>query len=389
MNEKLVSRPAFLVYAMLLLLPLAYLLVQRNNSTWPVLPDKPGPSPTVMVEVERDFSHRIGDAIPVTIYIKQFAGTTVDIEGLALEGDFELRGEFKTDARSTADGGKILRVRGVLQSFSINPKLRSRISMQWAPDGTKSWQEIEKTEFFLHTSKTWDGRDQIQEGKLTFLGGWHWAKTLAWLILPIIIAIWATIYIRNERLRMPPPTPHSGSWQMSENQWAQERFDVCWERLVNGERDPEIFQEIDFLVRRLMDVESVELRWLDIVLDGHPQKQQAVYIIHSCEQVAFRNKQLSDEQIARIKPLFEDITMRRMRNIRLQRVKRRRVPVPLTRPPAPFVPEPEANASAPVADETAAANEVVAEAVVGNDPAAPPVAPPSAQEPSPESPSDK
>src|SRR5687768_13194241 len=118
MRDKLVSRPAFFVYATLLLPVLACLLVLRNHSEWPPLPEKPGPSPTVMVEVERDFSHRIGDLIPITIYIKQFAGTTVDIDGLALEGDFELRGEFKTDSRSTTDGGKVLRVRGVVQSFS-------------------------------------------------------------------------------------------------------------------------------------------------------------------------------------------------------------------------------------------------------------------------------
>jgi hypothetical protein len=269
-----------------------------------------GPTPAVIVEVERDFGWRTGDVVPITIYVKQFPGTAVDVDGLALEGDFEVRGDVKVDSRVTADGGKVVRVKMNVQSFAFKPEVKARISMTWAEDGSKDWKEVPRAEVSLHTSPTYDGRDKIQQGRLDFIQGPHLAWAIAVLVLSIASIIGATIYIRWVVRNTPVPVEPPRKLTLYE--WAQLRFDAAWARIEAGDRSDQVFQEIDHITRRLLRVETVQLSHLDIALSDHPFRKQGLYIIKTCERKLFRGDELKDRHILGIKIAFDEIISRKM-----------------------------------------------------------------------------
>lgn len=296
----------FALIGALLFVALHFVKTEEKWGSFPA--DAKGPAPIVQVEVERDFGWRTGDVVPLTIYVKSFPGTSVDTDGLALEGDFEVRGDVKVDSRRTADGGKITRIRMDVQSFAFKPAVSARISMTWNKDGEKEWNEIPKSTVELHTSPTWDGRQQLQEGHLDFTQGTHLLKLVLIFVLGIGGVILATLYIRREIRNMPvvvePPQP------LTLYDWAMLRFDAVWKRVEAGDRSDEVFMEIDHITRKLMHVETVQISHLDIALADHPFKKQGLYIIKTCERVLFRGDAIDDRYVFAIKTAFDVIVSR-------------------------------------------------------------------------------
>lgn len=308
----------------------------KTEEKWGNFPaDAKGPAPIVQVQTERDFGWRTGDVVPLTIYVKSFPGTQVDVDGLALEGDFEIRGDIKVDSRSTADGGKITRIRMDVQSFAFKPVVSARISMTWNQEGSRDWNEVPKSTVELHTSPTWDGRQQLQEGHPAFIQGMHLVKMLAMFALGIGGVILATLYIRREIRNMPvvvePPQP------LTLYDWAMMRFDRVWKRVEAGDRTDEVFQEIDYITRTLMHVQTVKISHIDIALSDHPFKKQGVYIIKTCERVLFRGDAISDKHVRALKTAFDEIVSRKVPSL-LRLPKPGSVPVA---PPAVAQPKPE------------------------------------------------
>lgn len=287
------------------------LFLMKQEKPWPQFdPNLTGPAPAVQIEVERDFGYRTGDVIPITIFVKQFPGTSVDVEGLALDGDFEIRGDVKVDSRGTEDGGKVTRVKMNVQSFAFKPKISARVSMTWAQDGSKDWQEIPPAVIALHTSATWDGRDQLQEGRPAYVQGIHLLVTIAWLVGGILACILATLYIRRETAKLPvfvdPPR------KLTRYEEAIMRFDAVWARVLEGDRSDSVFQEIDVITRNLLNVETVRLGHLDIALSNHPFKRQGLYIIKTCERRLFRGDKVSERHVMSLKVAFDVIVSRKV-----------------------------------------------------------------------------
>jgi hypothetical protein len=288
------------------LLLFAAVFLMRPQDNWGSFPeDATGPQPAVLIEVERDFGWRTGDAVPVTIYIKQFPGTSVDVDGLALEGDFEIRGEYKVDSRDTKDGAKIVRVRMTVQSFNVKPVVSARVSMTWNVAGEKDWKEIDPVAVDLHTSNTWDGRKALQEGHPAFIQGLHLLKTIGWLLFGIAGIGVATWYIRRETARLPkvvePPR------KLSLYEWAVLRFDRAWKRIEEGDRSDDVMREIDYVVRKLLHVETVQISHLEMALSSHPFRKQGVYIIKTCERQIFRGDKLTERHVQGLKTAFDQI----------------------------------------------------------------------------------
>lgn len=289
----------------------ACLVYVKRAEQWPQFPQgTAGPAPAVIYEVERDFGWRTGDVVPVNIYIRQCPGTAVDVDGLALDGDFEVKGDIKVDSRGTADGGKVIRVHMTVQSFAVKPTISARLSMTWNQNGSKDWNEIPKTELVLHTSATFDGRDgNLQEGKLKFLQGMHLLWTAGVLVLAVagfFAARWWTKWAKANQ----PPAPRDPPRRLTLYEWAMLRFDRAWERVEKGDRSDDVFREIDHIVRKLMHVETVQISHLDIALSDHPFRRQGLIIIRTCERKIFRGDKLEDKHINAIKVAFDEIVSR-------------------------------------------------------------------------------
>lgn len=286
----------------------------KPGERWPQFPKEAvGPAPAVMFDVERDFGWRTGDVIPLTIYIREFPGTSVDVEGLALEGDFEVRGDVKVDSRATADGGRIIRVRMDVQSFAFKPEVGARVSMTWNKAGSKEWEEVPRAQVTVHTSPTWDGRQAIQEGRLQFLQGWHLVQTItvfALSVLGILLSVKLLRYVK----RNTPPRPPEPKRPPTLYEWAQMRFDAAWARIEQGDRSDEVFREIDHVTRKLLQVETVQLSHLDIALQSHPFARQGMFIIKTCERKLFRGDTLEDKYVVAIKTAFDQIISRHPRS---------------------------------------------------------------------------
>jgi hypothetical protein len=289
----------------------AALFLTKHVEQWPQFPKEAvGPTPAVIYEVERDFGWRTGDVVPITIYIKQFPGTSVDVDGLALEGDFEVRGDIKVDSRVTADGGKVIRVKMNVQSFAFKPEVSSRVSMTWNQNGSKDWQEVPKAEVKVHTSPTYDGREKIQQGHLLFIQGMHLLWTIGVFALSIVGFIASTMFIRY--IVRTTPVPVDPPRKLTLYEWAMVRFDAAWAKILKGDRSDEVFREIDHITRKLLHVEVVALSHLDIALYDHPFKKQGLYIIKTCERKLFRGDTLEDKYVAAIKPAFDEIISRKV-----------------------------------------------------------------------------
>ncbi len=289
----------------------ACIFFMKQEKNWPDFPAvAAGAAPLVKLQVERDFGWRIGDVVELNIFIKQAPGSSVDVEGLALAGDFEIRGDIKVDSRKTEDGGKVIRVKMFVQSFSFKPTVSARVSVTWNKSGEKEWKEIDPTSIELHASNTYDGRDDIQEGKQQYLQGYHLLTTIAWILGGIATVILTTLYIRREIRNLPvvvPPVEPQSIWV-----WAVIRFQAAWAKIVAGDRSNEVFQEIDFVVRSLLGVQTVQVTHLEIALSNHPYAKEGVYIIKHCELVLFKNTKLTNDQLKLMKIAFKQIVSRKV-----------------------------------------------------------------------------
>ncbi len=285
-----------------------YLWPERKP--WPQIPLTQGVVPSVVVAVEPDFGYRIGDIVPVTIYVRQAPKTTVDVGSLALEGDFEIVGEPDVQVIDAQDGGKILRVKLSLQSFAYKKALSSRLSMSFNVQGEKQDREIPRTSFEVHTSPTWDGREVLQEGTQTIWQGHHLAVTLAFVILGLCGMCGGTFLVI--RLRRQIPAPEVPVTPLTPRQIAVRDFNAVWAKISRGDRGPENFREIDRILRKLLLIETVLLKHIDMALgQNHPYLSQVQLVIGKCEAVMFKGDELGKEDLVSIKEAVADILLRR------------------------------------------------------------------------------
>ncbi|HEY9867705.1 MAG TPA: hypothetical protein V6D08_00735 [Candidatus Obscuribacterales bacterium] len=273
-----------------------------KRTIWPEFPAAADSAPQVVVQFEPDFAWRIGDRVPVHIYIKQQPNTELDLNSLAVEGDFEIAGQPDFYVRDRKDGSRYVHVTLELQSFEVGEKLSFKATMSYTVAGSKEPRAASIPEQVFYTSRTWDGRPDIKDGPLPVLHGWHYWTTAAALLAGlagIVLGLW---YLR--RLKNAATQPE----QIPLSRWEAARleFEAVWARMAEGDDRPERYKDIERIIRRLYRIESRTVREIPYELGGnHPHLAGILTILGSCEKVLFARRKLTDDERQAIRTTFD------------------------------------------------------------------------------------
>jgi hypothetical protein len=289
---------------------LALVFMWPKTADWPQFAATENNAPATVVQVKPDFGYRTGDLIPVTLYIKEAPGTQVDIGSLALEGNFELVGEPDVFTKDLEDGSRLIRVRLTLQSFAFAPSVQSRVSMIWTVDGQRDTFELPETVIKVFTSKTWDGREELQEGEVDLLGSPTPWVNLALFVLSVAGIVWTTRYIRRVIAGLPKDEPTK--FPVSPRVLAKQRFDAVWAKIEAGDLSEENFKEINIILRQFLKIETILRKFIPLAVgEGHPYIEQIVLVFGHCERVIFEGEVLNAEELAALKAAFDEIILLR------------------------------------------------------------------------------
>lgn len=216
-----------------------------QQTPWPTFPPAPAEAagqPQVIVQYKRDYAYRIGDAIAVDIYIKQPKDITVSPGSLAIGADFEVMGAPQVEQQQLPDGGVVQHIRLKLQSFKMKPELVLDGTLGYNRDGVR--QELKIPSHSLYTSKTYDGRKDLQEGddvRVSFFwyGGRH--------IVPLLLGSLAFLAMCLAAVRNWRPSPKT----VTERRLNRERQRVLSlvAAIRSGERTASHHIELEALVR--------------------------------------------------------------------------------------------------------------------------------------------
>lgn len=279
-----------------------------KRTVWPEFPVTNDPTPQVVTRLEPDFAWRTGDKVPVTIFIKQKPNVTVDLNSLAIEGDFELAGAPELYVRDTKSGDKYLRINLNLQSFNPRLKLGMKANMSYTVVGDPDPKVVNVPGLELYTSRTWDGRPARKDGPMAVVHGWHmWITGLA-LALGVVGAIGALIYIANVKRQLAA----AAAEPLKGKALARHRFAPIWERIRRRQDGEDDYKEIERIIRNLFRFET-KVSW-EIPLeigDGHPHVTQVVALHQLCCRVLYQGETLSDPEKREIRRLFDEITLPR------------------------------------------------------------------------------
>ena len=281
-----------------------------DNVTWPQFPETKDQTPSVVVNLEPDFGYRTGDIIPVTIFVREQPGTEIDITSLALEGDFEIRGEPHLTRGQAEDGANTYCLKLELQSFSIRPRLSSSMSMTWNVKGTRQWSEIKQPLMNAFTSLTWDGeRKEIQNGPLTMIsGGWYTYLSVGLMVFAVALFAGCIFYQRwFERALANQEQKVRTSARMV----CKRRIDAARTRIDGGEVTEANFVEIAASLREYLNLETTLLSQVPQALGNqHPYRKRIQASINLCERVAYKSVKLTATELMYLYQFLDEILLR-------------------------------------------------------------------------------
>jgi len=285
-------------------------LTKSDLTTWPDFsavsqnPEAPL-SPQVVSDFDRDFGWRIGDIIPVQLYIHQKPGTVVDLHSLAVEGDFDILEQPTFVTRDYEDGSKDIGIKFRIQSMSPAKKLNLKVSMLYRQLANGDDKLISIPAFEAYTSPTWDGRDIIKDGKPGFIQEHHMLLTLAFIFGGIALA--TTARSLRRRFITEVERARKKAWE-TRRQTARREFDEAWSRFEAGEYRIENYKAIVRCLRKLFRIESKVRREIELELGGgHPYREQTLKILEITGKVLYEERVLSREEHHSIKDLFDQI----------------------------------------------------------------------------------
>jgi len=317
-QKKLGFFSSFGLVALLVALAIGFCswLYWEDRTQWPVFPSEvhsaagaqaaASSAPEVEAVLERDYGWRIGDIVPVTIYLKQKPGTVVDLHSIALAGDFELVGEPDLFESSRPDGSKVYRVKVKLQSFSVAPQLNLKANISYRVLATNDDVTVDLPTVAPYTSKTWDGRKLIQEGKLDTVQGMHGWITLAYLLVGVFGTFYFWRLSRHFYNLIPVPVrPRVGPSRFIK---ARKQFDAVWAKMEAGDRSRANYTELSRIIRALYNIETktaLEAKYW--YLYGHNGPSEIADMLMECDKVIYQNRVLEDEEHYRIKNIFDSL----------------------------------------------------------------------------------
>ena len=263
-------------------------------------------APEVEVQIDHDYAYRIGDVVPVIIYLKEKPGTEIDLHSIALEGDFEIAGEPVMFERRTADGARRIRLDVKLQAFTAVPKWTLKADLSYVVLATNEDVTVHLPALVVSTSNTWDGRDIIQEGKLVPNYGFEpWAT--AGLLLGGLIGFFYFNGLRR-RYKLEQPVDYSPKGLPNRFQLARRDFNEIWAQMEAGDRSLDRYADLSQLTRRLYRVETkTTLEAGYYLLYSFNGPTQVLDVLKACDRVIYRNETLSEEDHQRIKQVFDKL----------------------------------------------------------------------------------
>ncbi|HEY9869024.1 MAG TPA: hypothetical protein V6D08_07645, partial [Candidatus Obscuribacterales bacterium] len=161
-----------------------------QRTVWPEFAAQPGSdpqAPQVVAQVERDFGWRTGDRIPVTLYFKQKPGTAIDINTLAIQGDFEIAGPPSIFVRELKDGTKLIKLKLDLQAMALKKAWKVNATMTYRAQGQADDKLITLPGLELYSSATWDGRPEIKDGPIEYVQDYHLLVNLAIILAGLAV----------------------------------------------------------------------------------------------------------------------------------------------------------------------------------------------------------
>jgi len=291
-----------------------YTLFYGERSLWPrfqydALPEVARPlavEPEVIVVAERDYGYRLGDVVPVTIYILQKPGTRVDPNSLALEANFELLGEARIKSVDRSDGGKILRADIRLQSFDVAPVLALKANMSYRIIATNEDKTVTLPAWEAHTSNTWDGRKVVQEGPLAVTDG----GALLWDLVRMSVCLFAAWFMWRLYRHFKGLQPLWTKKLKTRGRYARARkqFDRIWAEMENdpAARNAAAYARVSRLVRILHASQSKTTREVEFwVRFGHSGPTEHLELLQLCDRVIYHHEVLSADDHQRIKTIFD------------------------------------------------------------------------------------
>lgn len=278
---------------------------------WPTFQQSNEATPQVVVQVEPDFGYRTGDVIPVNIFVRQNPGTEVDIASLALEGDFEIRGEPVLSTKSLDDGAKGYCLQVQLQSFRIQPKLGSAISFTWNSKGERQWKEMKAPLVDVFTSLTWDGeRKEIQPGSTAFVTSNHMYVSIGMLAGSVLLFVGCLVFLRYyERLNAASEERRQASPRLV----CKRRVDAARKLIEAGDDSKENFRTVAEALRTYLGIETVEVSMIPAALGDSPYRKRAQASVNLCERVVYRTEdvKLNAGEMKYLWQFIDDILLRR------------------------------------------------------------------------------
>lgn len=274
-----------------------------QRTVWPDFPPASDPAPQVLVQVEPDFAWRIGDRVPVTIFVREAPGVEVDLNSLATEGDFEIAGNIEVVEREKRDGSRLVRITVYLQSFKAAEKLSFKALLGYTVGGSRDVRTLTIGAPDLYTSRTWDGRPDIKDGPLPVQHGWHYVVSAVALLVGFAGSIGALILLARYRRQAASQIE---SIPLSRWQQARADFNQVWAQIAMGDESEERFKEIERIIRRLYHIESRTLREIPFEIGhNHPHLKGIKLILGGCGLVLYGHQKLTPEQKAAMRAAFD------------------------------------------------------------------------------------
>lgn len=263
-------------------------------------------SPQIVTRLSRDFGYRIGDIVPVSLFIKQQAGTEVDMHSIALEGDFEIASEPKVVSEELADGTKRIKADLKLQSFSNAPKLGLKATISYRVLSTNEDFTVTLPGLEAYTSNTWDKRKVLMTGSLTGLYGYD-----LWVNGALILGGFAMMVVfwgLYRKYRSFLASAYEARPKPPRFILARKAFNEVWAKMAAGDRSAENYVEIERIVRDLYNVKTKTTLeagyWFLMAYNG---PHQVVEILHQCDRVIYGQEVLSEDEHNSIKKIFDKL----------------------------------------------------------------------------------
>lgn len=278
---------------------------QRTH--WPEFPAATKDAPQLVVQIERDYGWRTGDRVPVELFIRQQTGTTIDLDSLAVNGDFEiLKQPGEPIWRELPDGSKLYRLQFELQSLAVQKSWSLNANLSYRVLATGKDESAALPGLVLYTSMTYDGRPEIQQGPLTPVFGNELLYATGWLALGLVGVIGSIIWLirisRNEE-------PEEDLTPMTPMMKVHHNFKIIWKRIQDGDTRAANYRELAHNLRWLFKIRSRTLAEANRQLEANndPYHQEVIAILAECDKVLYQRRKLTANEQQQIYDAFQRI----------------------------------------------------------------------------------